>query len=69
MTLIVIVDDMIITRDNPKEISRLQEQLAAESIRNIKTLEIEVARSKQSIYSFFFDRKNKVYFFCNENIL
>ena len=54
-TLIVHVDDMIITGDDQEEILRLQEQLAAEfEMRNLGELKyflgIEVIRSKQGIF-------------------
>ena len=53
-TLIVYVDDMIITGDDAEEISRLQEQLSAEfEMKHLGGLKyflgIEVARSKASI--------------------
>ena len=59
--LIVYVDDMIITRDNIEEISRLQEQLSTEfEMKNLGGLKyflgIEIARS------------NKAYFFLEGNI-
>ncbi|RVW82645.1 Retrovirus-related Pol polyprotein from transposon RE1 [Vitis vinifera] len=54
-TLIVYVDDMIITGDDSKEIARLQEQLASEfEMKNLGGLKyflgIEVARSKRGIF-------------------
>lgn len=54
-TLIVYVDDMIITEDDPEEIAKLQEQLAAKfemkNLRGLKYfLRIEFARSKQGIF-------------------
>jgi hypothetical protein len=54
-TLIVYVDDMIITGDDKEEIARLQEQLATEfemkNLRGLKYfLRIEVARSKHDIF-------------------
>jgi hypothetical protein len=53
-TLIIYVDDMIITGDDMEEISRLQEQLATEfEMKNLGGLKyflgIEVARTKQGI--------------------
>jgi len=54
-TLIVYVDDMIITGDDAEEISRLQEQLSTEfEMKNLGGLKyflgIEVARSKEGIF-------------------
>jgi len=54
-TLIVYVDDMIITRDDTEEISRLQEQLAAEfEMKNLDGLKfflgIEVERSQRNFF-------------------
>jgi hypothetical protein len=54
-TLIVYVDDMIITGDDTEEIAKLQKQLAAEfEMKNLGGLKyflgIEVARSKQGIF-------------------
>jgi hypothetical protein len=54
-TLIVYVDDMIITGDDLEEITRLQEQLAIEfEMKNLKGLKyflgIEVTRSKHGIF-------------------
>ena len=53
-TLIVYVDDMIITRDDAEEISRLQEQLSAEfEMKHLGGLKyflgIDMARSKVGI--------------------
>ena len=53
--LIIYVDDMIITGDDVEEISRLQEQLAAEfDMKNLGGLKyflgIEIARSRQGIF-------------------
>jgi hypothetical protein len=52
--LIVYVDDMIITRDDKEEISRLQKELATEFEMNLGGLKyflgIEVARSNQGIF-------------------
>ena len=53
--LIIYIDDMIITRDDTKEISRLQEQLSAEfEMKNLGGLKyfmgIEVARSRRGIF-------------------
>lgn len=53
--LIVYVDDMIITREDEEEISRLQKELATrfemKSLGGLKYfLEIEVARSRQGIF-------------------
>ena len=53
--LIVYVDDMIITRDDAEEISRLQEQLSTKfEMKNLiglkYCLEIEVARSRRDIF-------------------
>ena len=54
-TLIVYVDDMIITGDDIEEIAKLQQQLATEfEMKNLGGLKyflgIEVARSKQGIF-------------------
>jgi hypothetical protein len=56
ITLIVYVDDMIITGDDVEEILRLQEQLSTEfEIKNLGGLKyflgIEVARSKKGYFS------------------
>ena len=53
--LIIYIDDMIITKDDTKEISRLQEQLSAEfEMKNLGGLKyfmgIEVARSRRGIF-------------------
>ena len=53
--MIVYVDDMTITGDDPEEISRLQKQLATEfEMKNLGGLKyfmgIKVARSKQGIF-------------------
>ena len=54
-TLVVYVDDIIITRDDTEEIAKLQKQLAIEfEMKNLGGLKyflgIEVARSKQGIF-------------------
>ena len=54
-TLIVYVDDMIVTGDDAEEISKLQEQLATEfEMKNLGGLKyfigIETARSRQGIF-------------------
>jgi len=54
MELIIYVDDMIITGDDPKEISSLQAHLATEFEMNFWELRLR--------------GQNKVYFFSNENI-